>query len=185
VNFTINNRVRPVSVYGSKTGNQLSTSFWLRINNVPSQMQASQQVYTVRNVGGGDQPFITVQLGDDKRFNNLNLNILTTKSNETQTLPETCTVANIPPYTWIHVSYVLNNRNIDVYINGKLIKSCLLAGIPLYPNHTIYQVSVGTQQRGVIDCDLALFQYYGKLLSPDDIYNLSQQAPILTNGSSE
>jgi hypothetical protein len=177
VNFVTNTRVRPVSVYGSKAGNQLSTSFWLKINNVPSQMQASQQLYTIRNMS--TQPFISVELGDNQRFNNLNLLISTSVG----TNPEICSIPNIPPYTWVHFSYVINNRNIDVYMNGKLIKSCLLNGIPLFPEHTVYQVAVGKQERGIIDCDLAIFQYYGRILSPNDIYNLSQQAPILTTAS--
>ena len=174
VNFVTNSRVRPVSVYGSKVGNQLSTSFWLKINNVPSQMQASQQLYSIRNLS--NQPFIIVNLGDNRSFNNLNLIVKTTSEKS-----EICSIPNISPYTWIHVSYVVNNRNVDVYINGKLVKSCLLNGIPLFPDHSIYQVTVGNQLRGVIDCDIATFQYYGRLLSPNDIYSLSQQAPIFTN----
>jgi hypothetical protein len=174
VNFVTNSRVRPVSVYGSKVGNQLSTSFWLKINNVPSQMQASQQLYSINNLS--NQPFISVILGDTTAFNNLNIYIKTNVGNS-----EACLIPNIPPYTWIHVSYVVNNRNIDVYVNGKLVKSCLLNGIPIFPDHSIYQVTVGNQLRGVIDCDIATFQYYGRLLSLNDVYSLSQQAPIFAN----
>lgn len=177
VNFVTNRRVRPVSVYGSKVGNQLSTNFWLRINNVPSQLQASQLLFTVRNMMSS--PFISVTLGDKMQFNNLNMMIATSVGSGGSST-ETCSIPNIPPYTWVNISYVVNNRNIDVYMNGKLVKSCLLNGIPLFPNHTIYQVVMGNQERSVIDCDIALFQYYGLLLSPDDVYNLSQQAPILT-----
>ena len=31
---------------------------------------------------------------------------------------ESCDIQNIPLMTWVHIVYVLNNRTVDVYING-------------------------------------------------------------------
>jgi len=42
----------------------------------------------------------------------------------------TCTVENVPLQTWFAVSVVVYQRNLDVYINGKLVKSCVLPGVP-------------------------------------------------------
>lgn len=42
----------------------------------------------------------------------------------------TCTVENVPLQTWFAVSVALYQRNLDVYINGKLVKSCVLPGVP-------------------------------------------------------
>jgi len=42
----------------------------------------------------------------------------------------TCTVENVPLQTWFSVSATVFQRNLDVYINGKLVKSCVLPGVP-------------------------------------------------------
>jgi hypothetical protein len=42
----------------------------------------------------------------------------------------TCTVENVPLQTWFAVSVTIFQRNMDVYINGKLVKSCVLPGVP-------------------------------------------------------
>jgi hypothetical protein len=42
----------------------------------------------------------------------------------------TCTVENVPIQSWFAVSLTVFQRNVDIYINGKLVKSCVLPGIP-------------------------------------------------------
>lgn len=42
----------------------------------------------------------------------------------------TCTVENVPLQTWFSVSVTVFQRNLDIYINGRLVKSCVLPGVP-------------------------------------------------------
>ena len=42
----------------------------------------------------------------------------------------TCEVHDIPLQTWIPVSISVFGRNLDVYVDGKLVKSCFLPGVP-------------------------------------------------------
>lgn len=42
----------------------------------------------------------------------------------------TCTVENVPIQSWFAVSLTVFQRNVDIYINGKLVKSCVLPGVP-------------------------------------------------------
>ncbi len=42
----------------------------------------------------------------------------------------TCTVENIPLQSWFSVSVTVFQRNLDIYINGRLVKSCVLPGVP-------------------------------------------------------
>jgi len=41
-----------------------------------------------------------------------------------------CEVPNIPLQDWFSVSLTVFDRNVDVYINGLLVKSCFLPGVP-------------------------------------------------------
>ena len=42
----------------------------------------------------------------------------------------TCSVENVPLQTWFSVSVTAFQRNLDIYINGRLVKSCVLPGVP-------------------------------------------------------
>lgn len=41
-----------------------------------------------------------------------------------------CSVENVPLQSWFSVSLTCFQRNLDIYINGRLVKSCLLPGVP-------------------------------------------------------
>lgn len=42
----------------------------------------------------------------------------------------TCTVENVPLQSWFSVSVTVFQRNMDIYLNGRLVKSCVLPGVP-------------------------------------------------------
>lgn len=42
----------------------------------------------------------------------------------------TCTVENVPLQAWFSVSVTVFDRNMDIYINGRLVKSCVIPGVP-------------------------------------------------------
>lgn len=42
----------------------------------------------------------------------------------------TCSVENVPLQSWFSLSVTCFQRNLDIYINGRLVKSCVLPGVP-------------------------------------------------------
>ena len=68
----------------------------------------------------------------------------------------TCTVENVPLQTWFSVSATVFQRNLDVYINGKLVKSCVLPGVPrpaARPHRGVGQPNSGVIDRPTPFCD--------------------------------
>ena len=55
-------------------------------------------------------------------------------------LSSTCSVTNFPLQTWVNISVSVYNRAIDVYIDGKLIKTCSMTTVasPISKSSTIY-----------------------------------------------
>jgi len=74
-----------------------------------------------------------------------------------------CEVPNIPLQTWFSVSVTVFGRNLDVYLDGKLVKSCFLSGVPK-PAVGDIQLSPDGGFSGRI-CD---FYHYPKMLTPTD-----------------
>lgn len=75
----------------------------------------------------------------------------------------TCTVENVPLQSWFSVSVTVFQRNLDVYINGRLVKSCVLPGIPRL---AVGDVVVGANQG--FSGSLCGLKYYNKMLHPSD-----------------
>lgn len=74
-----------------------------------------------------------------------------------------CDVPNIPLQTWFAVGVTVFGRNLDVYIDGKLVKSCFLTGVPK-PAVGDIQLTPGGGFSGRI-CG---FNHYPKMLTPSD-----------------
>ena len=74
-----------------------------------------------------------------------------------------CEVTNLPLQTWFSVGVTVFGRNLDVYIDGKLVKSCFLPGVPKPATGDI-QLSPGGGFSGYL-CD---FYHYPRMLTPGD-----------------
>jgi len=74
-----------------------------------------------------------------------------------------CEVPNIPLQTWFSVSVTVFGRNLDIYLDGKLVKSCFLSGVPK-PAVGDIQLSPDGGFSGRM-CD---FYHYPKMLTPSD-----------------
>jgi hypothetical protein len=74
-----------------------------------------------------------------------------------------CDVTNIPLQTWFSVSVTVFGRNLDVYIDGKLVKSCFLSGVPK-PAVSDIQLTPD----GGFSGRVCQFYHYPRMLTPSD-----------------
>jgi len=83
-----------------------------------------------------------------------------------------CDIENIPLQRWVHVVVCLWNKTIDVYINGKLTRSCILDGVPKLNNGNVY-VTPNGGYNGLI----SRLQFYNYALDPQKVYKLYKHGP--------
>ena len=81
----------------------------------------------------------------------------------------TCSVENVPLQAWFSVSVTIFDRNLDVYINGRLVKSCVLPGIP-----KIAAGDLVLAENGGFSGSLCNVHVYPQMLSPDDAKSFFQ-----------
>ena len=103
---------------------------------------------------------------------------------------EFCDVDNIPLQKWVHVCYILNNRVVDIYINGKLERSCVLTGVPLLNNSDLYLIPPNPSNgQGVQDMrygflgQLSSVRYFSRSLRPVDVARIYNEGPHNTQGA--
>jgi hypothetical protein len=77
-----------------------------------------------------------------------------------------CEVPNIPLQAWFSVSMSVFGKNADIYIDGKLVKSCMLPGVPK-PAVGDIQLSPNGGFSGYI-CNV---YHYPRMLTPGDAMN--------------
>ena len=86
---------------------------------------------------------------------------------------EGCDIQNIPLQKWNHIVYVLNNRTVDIYVNGKLERSCVLKGIPIVNSKSLIVAADGKGFYG----KLANLIYYTKAIEPSDVQQIYKAGP--------
>lgn len=108
---------------------------------------------------------IRVSLGEFK--NTINIEFLMMNG-----LKDKMVIGGIPLQKWLSISIVLEQRNLDVFINGTLMGSLLLSNMPVYETHPLYICPNG----GFLGY-ISKFQYYNRTLSIGEIQATMRRGP--------
>lgn len=87
------------------------------------------------------------------------------------TVVHTCSVANIPIQKWVNLVVSVYGRSMDMYIDGKLVRTCLLPGIASVNNSSNIYITPA----GGFDGWTAKLQYYPNSLNPQEAWNIYSQ----------
>jgi len=87
------------------------------------------------------------------------------------TVVHTCTVANIPIQKWVNLIVSVYGRTMDIYIDGKLVRTCLLPGVASINNNS----NVYVTPAGGFNGWTAKLQYYPNSINPQQAWNIYSQ----------
>jgi len=82
----------------------------------------------------------------------------------------TCNVSNVPIQKWVNLLISVYGKSLDVYLDGKLVKTCVLPGIP-YINQ---DANVYLTPNGGFSGWTSKFQYYANPTDPQTAWNIYQ-----------
>jgi hypothetical protein len=85
-----------------------------------------------------------------------------------KTVVHTCGVANIPLQKWVNLIVNVYGRSMDVYVDGKLVRTCLLPGIASVNNNANIHVT----PLGGFDGWTSKLQYFPNAINPQDAWNI-------------
>lgn len=77
--------------------------------------------------------------------NDLNIEIDCYDPETSGSVKHNCMIENINLQKWVCVLTVLNTRSLDVYINGKLARTCVLPGVPRVNNNSDLYITPGIE----------------------------------------
>ena len=87
------------------------------------------------------------------------------------TVVHTCTVANVPIQKWVNLLISVYGRTMDLYIDGKLVRTCLLPGVASVNNNANIYVTPA----GGFNGWTSKLQYYPNSLNPQEAWNIYTQ----------
>lgn len=158
--------MRPKSIPNAANAYSFSYSLWIYVSDWNYKFGEDKTIFVRKNsLGVGDDSLF---LGLYPSTNTLHATINTDKGTQS------CDIKDIPLQKWVHIGYVVNNRNVDVYIDGKLERSCVLKGLPLmYRQDKVY-----IADNGGFFGQIGKFQFFSKSLNPTDIQSLYTAGPF-------
>ena len=84
------------------------------------------------------------------------------------TVVHTCSIANVPIQKWVNLVMSVYGRTMDIYLDGKLVRTCLLPGVAHVNNNSnIYVTPLGG-----FDGWTSKLQYYPNSLNPQEVWNI-------------
>ena len=80
----------------------------------------------------------------------------------------TCSVTNVPIQRWVNLVISVYGRTLDVYLDGKLTKTCLLPGIANVNNNA----DVILTPAGGFSGSTSKLEYFPEALNPQQVWNI-------------
>jgi len=85
-----------------------------------------------------------------------------------KTIVHTCSVSNIPVQKWVNLVVSVYGRTMDLYIDGKLVRTCLLPGIASVNN----DANIYVTPAGGFDGWTSRLQYFPNSINPQEVWNI-------------
>jgi hypothetical protein len=177
--------------------NNYSFSVWTYINDWTGNYGAPKNIISIQSPPlFGSGPTTLFQLYLDPNRNDLHIYVKDTLNNKqgsddvstyssspSQNKSSTCSITNFPVQSWVNISISVYNRAVDVYIDGKLVRTCSLPSVasPIDSGSTIYiggsgsggnnsKCSGGDELVGFTGY-IASVLYNPDIISPQDAWN--------------
>lgn len=105
----------------------------------------------------------------DANVNNLLVSVAYSgSSSSTSSSPYVATIQNIPLQKWVNIILTKYNRSYDVYIDGKLVQTFLVPGVPLVNSNS----NVTITPNGGFSGKTAAFKFIPNSINPSQAYNI-------------
>ena len=159
-------------------GIEFTYNSWIFIDNIFYQQDKYQHIWHKgdNNFDNApdDKPGISYPNNCPGVYIKPNTNVLSILINSYNNIIEEIEIENIPVSKWICLTLRLQNKSLDVYFNGSLIKRHSMSGIPKQNYGKIW-----CAQQGGFGGYLSKLQYWDYAIDYNSILNIVQSGPAL------
>lgn len=155
-----------------KTGGEYTISMWLYVRNWDTKIR---KIFEVSGMAGKSALVGGFYPDEPKMFIRSEVSGTTMPTTNTNTLPD-CDIVDIAVQRWVHLTVSVNGRIMDVYLDGKLARSCILPNVQTFAN-----VNQGIVMY-TFDGFYSGIHYQAYAATPDEIYSLYASGPYSATG---
>jgi hypothetical protein len=123
-----NTVVMPCKKFGTSTNSNYGYSTWLYIDTWATGGQLTIDKNVLTRYSAANLPLFQLYL--DKTQNNLNLVIYGTAAAGTTAANPKCTISNVQLQKWINITISVYGNTADMYLDGKLVRTCIMQNTP-------------------------------------------------------
>ena len=121
-------RVNQGAIPSSSQGNEYNLTFWVYINDYTYRYIEDKVILNRNNnpnvMLSSNTNSLKVLINVEDNLNNIEGN------DDDDSLINVCEVKDIPLQRWVNVNLSLNNKVMDIFMDGKLSKTCIINGYP-------------------------------------------------------
>jgi hypothetical protein len=151
----------------NKHSNNYTYSTWFYINDWNYRFGEPKIILGRLDKDNNPGPSITL----DAMENNLTVAVAcypVSNSAAAPPLVHQCSVANIPLQKWVNLIVSLYGRTLDLYLDGKLVRTCVLPGVAkVNPDSNVLVTPAGGFNGWTTN-----FQYWSSASNPQEAYNI-------------
>jgi len=175
--------ISPSSLTTSNNSNNFAYSIWFYVNDWNYRYGEPKVIFgrmgSVSTSGEGSidtinglDPCPAVVLGAVE--NNLSVAVgcypgldTVPTSTDGKSVVHTCNIANVPIQKWVNMVVSVYGRTLDLYIDGKLVRTCIMPGIAMINTNA----SIYVTPKGGFNGWTSKFQYWSNALNPQEVWN--------------
>lgn len=154
-------------------------SLWFNINDWNYRYGSEKIIFRRESgasitTGSTTTTYYTPKVSFAGSMNNLNISITT--GTLTSPVSNSYSVSNVPIQKWVHLIVSVYGKSLDVYINGKLVNTFVLQGVPLIDQTKQIVICPDGGFKGWV----TQFQFWASAMDPQNAWNIYKSG----NGSS-
>lgn len=161
--------IDPKDLANSSGSSNYTYSIWMYVDDWNYRYGEPKVVFgrTDNNQLGEANPSPSVSLGAMQ--NNLIISLATypTKQSTTATI-HNCEIKNVPLQKWTNLLISLYGRSLDVYLDGKLVRTCVLPGVAKVNTRAPVEITPNGGFAGYT----AKFMYFDGPTNPQEAWNI-------------
>lgn len=161
-----------ISATNFKPGNSSDYTFsiWAYVNDWNYRFGEEKVMFSRTNQDNSPSP--AVSLGSNNNDLNVHIGYYGNGDGNTTSVEQfTCRIENIPLQRWTHYIVVVNGRSLDVYVDGKLVKTCVIPGVPFLDNGS----NVAVTPDGGFSGYTAKLRYINYAINPATAYSIYKE----------
>jgi len=190
----IEKKINAGSIPNSSEGNEYNINTWIYINDY-KQMEKNDKCIIYKgyyassalNEHKNANPSVWFLQGENKLRVNIGLDSAYNDDDDSKSTTQCtgygvdsseCVIDYFPLQKWINLNISLRNNVVDIFLNGKLHKSCILAGAPKVNDGDLVICPENNTYGDGFNGYISKFNYSNKALSSEKIFNMYKNGPI-------